>query len=538
VHLYDEHGERCVEHLSGMYGFALWDSTRQRLLLARDRMGQKPVYYCRYRGGLAFASEMKALLALPGMSATVDRAALREYLAMGYCVAPRTLCDGIHKLPPASLLVWEQGDLRIQSYWALPGSVDEAPGEDEWVERIRTGLRRAVTDHMVSDVPIGAFLSGGIDSSAVVALMAEQSAEPVNTYAIGYVGSATAAYYNELEYARQVAQRFGTNHHEIPVEPDVASLLPRLLWHVEEPVSDSAVITTWLVSELAARTVKVILSGVGGDELFAGYNRYLGAHYGRMYQRIPRWLRAGLLVPLAGALPSSRQSRMHDMARYARRFIQSGELPWREQYRQYMQICELDLLGEGTGVRSAGWEAIAAQEQADDALLRLMRVDAATQLPEDLLLLTDKVSMAASLECRVPFLDHDFASLAARIPERHKLAGGSLKHLLKRSLEGIVPHEVLHRRKRGFGAPMGAWFKRELRALRDLVLNERTVAARGLLSWPVVERIMRDHDASREDYSDVLIVLINLELWCRLFVDGRSAADISAELLAGAGKRT
>lgn len=537
VHLYDEHGDRCVDHLSGMYAFALWDSPRQRLLLARDRMGQKPLYYCRYRGGLAFASEMKALLDLPGMGVVIDRDALREYLSMGYCTAPRTICESIHKLPPASTLVWERGELRIQPYWTLPDSVDNVPDEEEWVERIRGGLRRAVAGHMISDVPIGAFLSGGVDSSAVVALMAEQSSTPVNTYSIGYVGSATAAYYNELTYAKRVAERFGTNHHEIPVEPDVAALLPKLLWHVEEPISDSAVVTTWLVSDLAARSVKVILSGVGGDELFAGYNRYLGAHYGRKYQRIPRWVRAGLLVPLAGHLPSSRQSRMHDMARYARRFIQAGELPWREQYLKYMQICGIDLLEQGGGLASPGWSGVAAAETSTDALLRLMRVDAATQLPEDLLLLTDKVSMAASIECRVPFLDHELAEMAARIPERHKLRGGELKYLLKRALKGIVPDDVLYRRKRGFGAPLGAWFKRELRALRNVILNEQAVAARGLLSWSAVQEIVRDHDANREDCSDVLLVMMNLELWCRLFIDRRSADDVSAELLAGMSGR-
>jgi asparagine synthase (glutamine-hydrolysing) len=530
VHLYEEYGDRLVEHLSGMYGFALWDSERRRLLVGRDRLGQKPVYYCSYRGGIAFGSEMKSLLTLPGMQARVSSNALREYLAMGYAVAPQTICEGIHRLPPASLLVWENSAAKVTSYWQLPDTVDERLSESDWVERIRTGLKQAVVDHMVSDVPIGAFLSGGIDSSAIVALMAGQSMGPVNTYSIGYVGGSTANYYNELSYAKQVAQRFGTNHHEIPVEPDVAALLPKLLWHVEEPISDSAIMTTWLVSELAAKTVKVILSGVGGDELFAGYNRYLGAHYGRMYRRIPRWLRAGALVPLSGLLPSSRQSRLLDMARYARKFIQSNEMPWREQYRQYMQICALDVLGDGQAVRAPGWEQIAAAETSKDELLRLMRIDAQTQLPEDLLLLTDKVSMAASIECRVPFLDHGFVEMAARIPERRKLRHGNLKHLLKLALEGIVPHEVLHRRKRGFGAPMGAWFKRELRALRDVILNQQVVASRGLLSWPAVERILADHDASREDYSDVLIVLMNVEIWCRLFIDGRSASDISTEL--------
>jgi asparagine synthase (glutamine-hydrolysing) len=531
VHLYEEYGDRCVDHLSGMYGFALWDSQRCRLLLARDRMGQKPLYYCSYRGGLAFASEMKALLALPGMAVEVDRRALREYLSMGYAVAPQTLCKGIHKLPPASTLVWEAGALKSTTYWVLPDAVNESPDEDAWVDRIRTDLKRAVAEHMVSDVPIGAFLSGGIDSSAIVALMAGQTMGPVNTYSIGYVGGSTASYYNELSFAKQIARRFGTNHHEIPVEPDIAALLPKLLWHVEEPISDSAIITTWLVSELAAQSVKVILSGVGGDELFAGYNRHLGAHYSRQYRRLPQWLRSKVLLPLAGRLPSNRQSRLMDMARYARKFVQADALPWREQYRKYLQICELDLLTEGGSARPDGWDGVAAAESAADEYLRLMRIDAATQLPEDLLLLTDKVTMAASIECRVPFLDHSFVEMAAGIPERHKLRHGNLKYLLKRALHGIVPHEILHRRKRGFGAPMGAWLKRELRKLREVLLNEQVVVARGLVSWPAVQRIIRDHDTNREDYSDVLIVLMNVELWCRLFIDRRSAADVSVELL-------
>jgi asparagine synthase (glutamine-hydrolysing) len=510
-----------------MYAIALWDSKARRLVLVRDRLGQKPLYYTRSSGGLAFASEVKALLEIPGVRAEVDGHALREHLAMGYATGPRTLFRGIEKLPPASRLVWSQNDIRIDRYWSLPTRVRTDLKANDWVELIRSELRRSVTEHMVSDVPIGAFLSGGIDSSAVVALMAEQSSQPVNTYSIGYAGSAAAKYYNELEYAAVVARQFHTNHHEIPVAPDIGALLPKLLWHVEEPISDSAIVTTWLVSELAARSVKVILSGVGGDELFAGYKRYLGPHYGRQYRRIPGWVRKQVLQRVAGMLPSGRQSRVMDLARYARKFIHTSELPWREQYRQYLQIGSLPLVGEAS---MDGFDRVTAAEQAEDELLRLLRVDAETQLPEDLLLLTDKVTMAASIECRVPLLDHRLAEHAAQIPADLKLHRGELKHVLKRALVGIVPDEILNRGKRGFGAPMGAWFKSELRGLRDAVLSRQAVEQRGLVPWPAVQEAIGLHDANREDYTDLLIALVNLEIWCRLFLDGRSDSDVATEL--------
>jgi asparagine synthase (glutamine-hydrolysing) len=530
VHLYEEHGDAFVDHLSGMYGIALWDQRRHRLVLVRDRLGQKPVYFTKIDGGLAFASEVKALLQVPGVRAQLDGDALHEHLTMGYAVAPRTLFRGVHKLPPATLLVWENHQTKVHTYWSPPTQVRRDLSADAWVELIRSELSRAVEEHMVSDVPIGAFLSGGIDSSAIVAMMAGHSSQPVNTYSIGYSGSAAADYYNELSYAKVVARRFGTNHHEIPVQPDVASLLPRLLWHVEEPISDSAIITTWLVSELAARSVKVILSGVGGDELFAGYKRYLGAHYGRRYRRIPGWVRRQILQPLASVLPSGRQNRMMDLARYARKFIHTSELPWRDQYRQYVEIGTSDFGMNRSQGDVHGFDRVTLAEQSDDELLRLMRVDAQTQLPEDLLLLTDKVTMAASIECRVPFLDHKLTEAAARIPADIKLQDGELKSLLKRALQGIVPDEILYRGKRGFGAPIGAWFKSELRPLRAAVLNRKSIEHRGLLNWEAVRETIGRHDANREDNTDLLTVLINVEIWCRLFLDGRSVEDVTAEL--------
>jgi len=533
LHLYEEYGDRFLEHVSGMFAAAIWDTRRRRLTLVRDRLGQKPLYYTEMNGSFAFASEVKSLLELPFVTPSLDPSVLREHLAIGYAVAPRTLFSGVKKLPPATKLVWErETGARLERYWQMPAEVQGDLTEERAIELVRTELERAVEEHMVSDVPIGAFLSGGIDSSAVVALMAKHSSGPVNTYSIGYAGSAAASYYNELSYAAAVARRFKTKHTEIPVEPNVVALLPKLIWHVEEPISDSAIVTTYLVSELAARSVKVILSGVGGDELFAGYTRYLGDHYNNRYRRLPAWLRQNILRPLAQALPSGRQSRMLDLARYARRFIAASEMPWRERYRFYMEICgaeQLETLLAGSSGPD-GFDLAARDEHATDPLLRLFRVDASTQLAEDLLLLTDKVTMATSIECRVPFLDHRLVELAARIPAKVKMRGGKLKYLLKRSLEDLLPQEILYRGKRGFGAPMGAWFKSELKGLCDELLSPRAVAARGLLGVTAVREVMARHDAQREDYTDLLLVLVNLEIWCRLFLDRRSASDVGAEL--------
>jgi asparagine synthase (glutamine-hydrolysing) len=533
LHLYEEMGEQFLERVSGMFAVALWDVRRERLIVARDRLGIKPLYYVETGGRLAFGSEIKALLQLPFVNAAIDGEALREYLGFGYSVAPLTIFKGVRKLPPATMLVWDRDGSRQTTYWRMPERVERGVSEVRWIERVRHELDRAVAEHMVSDVPIGAFLSGGIDSSAIVGLMARHSTQPVNTYSIGYAGGAAADYYNELDYAKIVAKRFKTRHTEIPVSPNAAALLPHLLWHVEEPISDSAIVTTFLVSELAARSVKVILSGVGGDELFAGYKRYLGEFYSKRYRKIPGWIRRQIVAPLAGSLPSGRQSRVMDLARYTRKFVAASDLTWDEQYRAYVEICDrgrLAALLTGGAAGVGGFERICAMEQADDALLRLMRVDQRTQLAEDLLLLTDKVTMATSIECRVPFLDHRLVELAAHIPAAIKMRHGELKHLLKAALKGVVPDEILLRGKRGFGAPMGAWLSSELKTLRDHLLSEQVVGARGWLSWPAVREVLREHDTHREDYTDLLLVLVNLEIWSRLFLDRRSADDVAGEL--------
>lgn len=534
VHLYEEHGESFLERLEGMFAIALWDANTRKLLVARDRVGIKPVYYWEFPGGFAYASEVKALLALPGFSPAIDRSSLTDYLGIGYAVAPRTIFAGVKKLAPGTFLRWQDGRLSTVKYWSMPAATNAGRSYADWVDIVRNELQRAVADHMVSDVPVGAFLSGGIDSSAVAALMRKASQSELNTYSIGYAGSAVAEYYNELPFAKVVADRLGSDHREISVEPNVASLLPKLIWHLEEPISDSAITTTFLVSELAAQSVRVILSGVGGDELFAGYNRYMGDHYDRHYRRLPSFMRHRVLPQLVRLLPSGRQNRLMDMARYAKRFVRAGRLGWRDRYCYYLAIADEEvvekLLGRADPAPLNGLASKAAEEQSSDELLRLLRIDWQTQLAENLLLLTDKMSMACSLECRVPFLDHKLVEIAASIPAEHKLPNGRLKGLLKDSLRDILPPAVIDRRKRGFGAPVGAWFKTDLAGLRRELLNPESVKHRELLDPAAIAEVCRAHDRNREDYTDLILVLMNLELWARLFLDGRSHEDVAGEL--------
>ena len=535
LHLYAQHGDEFLGLLNGMFAFALWDVRRRRLLVGRDRLGIKPLYLWNDGRRLVFASEAKAILALPGVGAELDRGALASYLGMGYVPAPQSIFRGVRKLPPATLLAAEGGMVAQRCYWRMPSDVDVQPSEEEWVARVRARIEESVRMQMVSDVPIGAFLSGGIDSSAVVAFMAAHSDRPVKTYAIGFGGGTAETYYNELPYARQVAQLFGTDHHEIVVRPDVVSLLPSLLWHMDEPVADTAFITTYLVSQFARRDVTVILSGVGGDELFGGYRRYLGGHYQAQFNRLPRGLRRAASA-LGERLPSDRHSPLLNALRFAKGFLSTAGLPLEERYRSYVEVFADDVVAEllhaPCGSDDDPIAAAFRSAPGADELNRMLAVDAQTQLPDDLLLLTDKMSMAVSLECRVPLLDHELVELAARIPEQIKIRNGRLKHVLKRALQPTLPANILHRKKRGFGTPMGAWLKGDLAPLVNELLSAETVRARGLFRHAEIAKLIAAHAANRVDGTDRLLALLNLEIWSRIYLDRRTPADVADELKA------
>jgi asparagine synthase (glutamine-hydrolysing) len=535
LHLYEVYGDNCVEHLNGMFGFALWDARRRRLLIGRDRLGIKPIYFKNDGKRLIFASEAKAILAAPGVTAELDPAALHSYLGLGYVPAPQSIFRGIAKLPPATVLTAELGRVEKHRYWRVPRDVDRARPESEWLDQVRARLEESVRMQMVSDVPIGAFLSGGIDSSAVVAFMSTHSDRPVKTYAIGFEGGEAEAYYNELPYARRVAQLFDTDHHEIVVRPDVVSLLPPLLWHMDEPIADTAFITTYLVSEFARRDVTVILSGVGGDELFGGYRRYLGNHYQAQFDRVPSFIRRAAAA-FGDRLPSDRHSPTLNALRLAKGFLSTAGLPLDERYRSYVQVFPEESAAKLS--RRAGaveWDCLAAafdQATSDDDLNRMLSVDAETQLPDDLLMLTDKMSMAVSLECRVPLLDQELVELAARMPEGIKMRGGRLKHAMKAALQDVLPADIRERKKRGFGTPMGAWLKSELGPVMRDLLSKHSVAARGLFHYPEIARLIDAHQTNRQDGTDQLLTLLNLEIWARIYLDGREADDVADELKA------
>jgi asparagine synthase (glutamine-hydrolysing) len=540
VHLYEEVGLEFVGRLRGMFAIALWDSTRSRLVLARDRLGKKPLYVCEEPDRLLFASEIKSLLKVTDIPRQLCMDGLREYLALGYVPAPLTLFEGIRKILPGHYLVVEDGKVLQQQYWNLSVRDAEMLSDDEWAEKIREKLLESVRMRMISDVPLGAFLSGGVDSSAIVAAMSRMSDRPVKTYSIGFEGR--DRFYNELPYARIVANAFATDHHEILVRPNVADLLPRLIWHLDEPIADSAFVTTYLVAKLASESVKVILSGVGGDELFGGYRRYLGRHLAGYYQMLPGLVRKNLTAAIS-YLPQDRHSKLKNYLRYADAFIKSADETQAVQYLSYITLFSTEmqhaLLGKNggngangqTGCPSPIIERHFESFREVSGVNQLVYVDLKTSLPDDLLVLTDKMTMAASIECRAPFLDHELVEMTASMPGDLKVRGFKLKYILKKALHPWLPQEILHRKKRGFGAPMGSWIRSDLSGLMDGLLSETQVRQRGLFNPTVVADLIAKHKAQKADYTDHLLALVNLELWCRIFLDGKDHYDYAEMVL-------
>src|SRR5262245_12032573 len=535
VHLYEELGLDFLKRIRGMFAIALWDTHRSRLVLARDRLGKKPLYIYRQSDRVWFASEMKSLLEVTGIPRRLNAGALHEYLALGYVPAPWTLFDGIEKLLPGHCMVVEDGSAKHIQYWDVPVQPAESHSEGEWVERVRERFLESVRIRMVSDVPLGAFLSGGIDSSAIVAAMANTCHQPVKTYSIGFEG--TDNFYNELPYARIVAKAYRTDHHEIIVRPDIARLLPTLIWHMDEPIADSAFVTTYLVARLASESVKVILSGVGGDELFGGYRRYLGNHLAKYYRWLPKVATQTWFPHVVSRLPQDRHSPFKNIVRYADAFVRTAQLNPAERYMSYVTLFSHEnqkallrnQIVEGPlGLNEFASPTMAKHFQAHgnlSELHQLVYADLKTSLPDDLLSLTDKMTMAASIECRAPFVDHELVELTTAIPESLKIRGFRMKYLLKKVVEPWLPAEILHRKKRGFGAPMGAWLRNELSPLAQNLLSEEQTNRRGLFNWPFIKEILAKHYTQTHDYTDHLLALVNLELWCRVFLDGRDRHD-------------
>jgi asparagine synthase (glutamine-hydrolysing) len=523
VHLYEEEGPEFVKRLRGMFAFALWDRKRSRLLLARDRLGKKPLYVRRGPERLLFASELKSILQAPEVPRELDVTSLQEYLALGYVPAPGTLLEGIEKVLPGHYMQIEDERIKTVQYWDASFNFVEHRSEQDWIELVRAKLLEAVRVRLVSDVPLGAFLSGGIDSSSVVAAVSKLTGQPVKTYSIGFEGR--DEFYNELPYASIVAKAFATDHHEIIVRPQVSDLLPKLIWHLDEPIADSAFITTYLVSQLARESVTVILSGVGGDELFGGYRRYLGDNLVSYYRRVPAPVRKFLRTVLT-RLPQDRHSAWKNNIRYASAFADSAERDAASRYMSYVTVFSPDLRAQLLREHAEIPGEVASQLMQRyfvncrdaDALNSNIYVDLKTSLPDDLLALTDRMSMAASIECRAPFVDQELVELAGRIPSGLKIRGLTLKYLLKKVVEPWLPPEILKRGKRGFGAPVGSWLRTDLRELVEDTLSEEQVRKRGLFDPVTVRTIIARQNTGRNDCTEHLLSLINLELWCRAFL--------------------
>ena len=503
-HLYEESGPRFVERLHGMFAVALWDAGRERLVLARDRLGKKPLLWARLPDGtLAFASELKALLRLPQLSREIDLDAVDAYLALQYVPGDRTALRGIHKLAPGHVLVAEGATERIERYWQ-PKPADPSASEGEWLERVRATVGEAVRKRLVADVPLGALLSGGIDSSIVVALMAQASSQPIRTFTVGFPD----VRYDERAYARAVASRYGTVHEEVEIEEDVASTLPRLAATFDEPLGDEAAFPTFLIAEQARRHVTVALAGDGGDESFAGYERYI-AH--RLAERIPARVAQGGAAALR-LLPPTRREPRSSLFRTAR-FLDVASAPAGQRYARLMEVFPVELRRElWSDTRLA--QAVRL-EPAGPAVTGLQLLDIETYLPGDLLLKADLASMAHSLELRSPFLDHEVVALGLALPDSLKTRGREGKVALRRAFAADLPPEVAGRGKSGFGVPLERWFRSDLReAAHDLLSSDR-----GWFRPETVRRLLDEHESGRVDHGHRLWCLLMLELWVREHVE-------------------
>jgi asparagine synthase (glutamine-hydrolysing) len=530
LHLYEEESDSCVESLQGMFAFALWDRSRQRLLLARDRLGIKPLYYRVTDRELLFASEIKAILAVTPERPALNHAALPEFLATRYLAGDETFFQGIRKLPPGHVLTWSLvGGPRRQRYWSLPvGTDDSSAGLDQRADELRARLEATVRSHLMSDVPLGLFLSGGLDSSGLAALMAPMVKDRIRTFAVGFDDAAS----NELRFARLAARAVGAQHHEVVLSPDdFFGSLPRLVWHEDEPIAFPSSIALNAVSQLARPHVKVVLTGEGADELFLGYNWYRltawNEHLGRQYRA---WTPPALRREVRRAVSSLPRS----LRRYASRTFLALDPGVRavcyENFSVFSDPWRRSLLVDRQLVNATDpyREQLRCFEQASGSTLeRMSHADLQTYLVE-LLMKQDQMSMAASIESRVPFLDHELVEHVVRTPVQFKIRGLTTKAVLREALRHRIPREILHRRKLGFPVPFGRWARERFAPfIRSTILGPRA-RARGMFAPEPLERLITEHGAGIANHADRLWLLLNLEIWQRIFLDGEDPASVGS----------
>ncbi len=523
VHLYEEMGADCVKKLRGMFAIALWDVKRKSLLLARDRLGKKPLYYTVRDGRLYFGSEIKAMLAVAPQLAEVDAEGILQFFYFGYIPDPHSAFRNIRKLPPGHLAEFARGEIKVRQYWDVPAYGMHDPGSDEaCLQEMERRLEEAVRIRLISDVPLGAMLSGGVDSSIVVALMARCSSLPVKTFSIGF-GKAD---FNEAEYARIVAKRYGTDHHELIVDPDIVATLNHLTGLMEEPFGDSSMIPTYYVSKLARERVTVALSGDGGDELFAGYDRYLVNLKRGQFDWIPPWLGQAYRSSVYHRIPSNV---------YGRRLSWNLTLSSRDRYldglaflpalHRERELFSEDFLrtAESLPQAYADFERYYDDAPAGEPLSRLLYLDTKTYLPADILTKVDRLSMAASLEARSPILDHEFVEWVAGLPLKYKYRDGVRKYIFKKLAVRLgIPPELLHRRKSGFSMPLVHWMRHELKDSLLGILTESRTLQRGYFKPSAIRGMLDEHVRGRRNHAGALWLLLVFELWHRNFLEARS----------------
>ena len=526
VHLYEEHGLDCVQHLRGMFAFAIWDEKRRRLFIARDRVGKKPLYFAEHDGALLFGSELKCLLQYPGFPREPDLAAIHHYLTLQYVPDPQSALRHARKLPPAHHLVWEAGRVSIERYWQLPYEPKWETPAPELRERVRATITEAVRIRLMSDVPLGAHLSGGIDSAIIVGLMAGLMDRPVKTFSIGFKEAA----FNELEHARTVAQKFGTEHHEFIVEPAAIELLPSLVEHFDEPFADAAAIPTWYLARMTREHVTVALNGDGGDEAFGGYQRYFADPLADLYRLVPGVLRHGVLDRLLRALPvqsgrpveRSVTTALRHLARAADLSHGASIVRWgsffTEAEKRTLYTPEMSQSLQA-GASAALLEESFRTALARTRLDRTLSTDVQNYLPGALLPKVDRMTMAHSLEARSPFLDHAVMELAARLPGSWKVRGTTTKRILRELFADLLPPSITRRGKMGFSVPLALWFRQTLAApLGDLLLAPDARIYR-YLRRDGVRAIFDENAAGRADHGKRLWALLNLEMWLRKYAD-------------------
>jgi asparagine synthase (glutamine-hydrolysing) len=519
-------GPDCLRRLNGMFALAIWDRVDRTLFLARDRVGKKPLYYRRDDDGIAFASEPKAFLAEPGFSSRPDLAAIDWYLSYQYVPAPLSALAGVRRLEPAHYLITSDGNAEPQRYWRLLYGRKVRLSEGDAAAGVLEKLDVAVRRRLVSDVPLGAFLSGGIDSASIVALMARAGSAPVKTFSIGFEEDA----YNELPFARMVAERYGTEHHEFVVKPDAIEIVPKIAWHYNEPYADSSAIPTFYLSELTRRHVTVALNGDGGDETFAGYDRYRAIVLAQRYERVPRGVLrlAGSTLNLLPHAPS------RSVIGRARRFFEAIELPATRRYCRWMMHFTPEMkeslctpsFREAAGSRDSEASLLEKYRQSDapDLVDATLDVDEQTYLPDDLLVKVDIATMAHGLEARSPLLDFELMEFAASLPSRYKLHGGMKKYILKKAVASLLPAPILSRPKMGFGVPIEQWFRKELREFASDLLLSRRAVERGYFRRDAVVRLLEEHASGARSWHYQLWNLVMLEMWHRMVVDQPAGA--------------